>query len=438
MSEFQDIVLRALEKSQSLGAQKARISAYRGQSLSMSWRKNKVENMTSAGESQLSLTLFVDGRYGNYSTSDMRTESVEAFIARCIDITRLLEADSARDLADPSRYENRCSEDLETYDPASESMTPSAMIDYCRNLEALTYAHNEIPITEVSTEFAVEQTESFMATTNGFSGSRRGTIFSGATSIVLSDGEKKPSDYGVSYARYLSDLRSPQEIADEAARYGAMKLGQKKLASGNRTIILDSRVSSQMIRKYLTPLSGMSLVMKSSYFMDKIGEKVACERLDLRDEPWMKRGIGSMVYDGEGMSTKPTSIFDKGVLRQYFLNVYAANKLNMVPTIAHYSNLVLTPGARSLESMIADVKDGIYVTGLLGGNQDNVRGDFSHGIVGVAIENGALTTPISEMNITGNHTDLWHRLSEVGNDVRVDTMHRIPSVRLDDVAVSGN
>lgn len=438
MSDFQNIVARAIETAKKLGAQDARILAAQSTSMNMAWRKQKIETMTSATESALSLTLFVDGKFGRFSTSDMRPESVDAFIENCIKMTRLLEEDPARTLADPSRYENRSTDDLEIYDPKAESITPNDIVEYCKTLEALSLAHTEIPITDVTVEFEASLSSSFMAATNGFSGSRKSSVFSSGTSFVLTDGDKKPSDYSYSSARHFADLRTQQQIADECAKFCAMKLGQKKLPSANRTIIFDRRVASRMIQKFMSPLNGMSLVIKNSYFQDKLGQKLASDLLDITDNPLLKRGLRSSAFDAEGASLHPMPIFEKGTLKQFYLDTYAGNKLGMEPTTGDSSCLILTPGSRTLDAMIADVKDGIYVTSLLGGNQDNVRGDFSHGIVGVAIENGKLTTPVSEMNITGNHTDLWQRLSEVGNDVRTDTTHRIPSIRIDDISVSGS
>ncbi|MBQ9395138.1 MAG: TldD/PmbA family protein [Proteobacteria bacterium] len=438
MSDFQNIVAHAIETSKKLGAQDARILARQTSSMNMAWRKQKIETMTSATESSIILTLFVDGKYGQFLTSDMRAESLDAFIDNCIKMTRLLEEDPAQTLADPSRYENRSTDDLDIYDPKAEAMTPNDLVEYCKALEALSLAHTELPITDVTVEFEVSLNSSFMATTNGFSGDRKSTSFSGGTSFVLTDGDKKPSDHAYSSARYFDDLRTQQQLADDCARFCAMKLGQKKLPTANRTIIFDRRVASSLIQNYLSPLDGMALVLKSSYFQDKLGQKLASDLFDITDNPLIKRGLGSRTYDPEGVSLHPMPIFEKGTLKQYYLDTYASNKLGMTPTTGYNSSFVLTPGTRSLDEMIADVKDGIYVTGLLGGNQDNTRGDFSHGIVGVAIENGKLTTPVSEMNITGNHTDLWQHLSEVGNDVRTDTTHRIPSIRIDDIAVSGS
>ena len=176
---------------------------------------------------------------------------------------------------------------------------------------------------------------------------------------------------------------------------------------------------------------------KRSYFEGKIGANLGSGLLTLVDMPHLVRGLGSSPYDDEGMATRDATIFDKGVLKQYLLDNYCARKLDLEATSGSLNNLVMPKGERSLAAMIADVKDGIYVIGLLGGNKDNLRGDFSHGIVGVAIENGELTTPISEMNIDGNFTNLWQRLVEVGNDPSPYANYLIPSLRIDDVSVSG-
>ena len=437
MTQFHDIALNALESAKKLGAQGVKASIARQQNLEISWRQKKIENMSSAGESALSLSLYVDGKFGVYQTSDLRQEAVSEFIKKGIDMTRLLEEDPARQLADPELYKYRPQIDLEKYDQKVADYTPAQALDKCKELEELCMKHDEFPIIDVNVGFESSVGENYMAISNGFEGSSKSTYICLYADLIYADGERKPSGSDYTQCRFVEDLRSSQEIADKAAYFAKLKIGQKKLASGNRTLIFDRKASASMIDKFLSPLSGMSLVMKKSYFDGKIGQSLASELLDLHDEPLIKRGMGSRLYDGEGISAKSASIFEKGTLRQYLLNVYTANKLGLKPTSGSLSNLVLTPGTRSLEQMIADVKDGIYVLGLMGGNMDEVRGDFSHGIVGVAIENGKLTTPVSEMNITGNHTDLWKRLSEVGNDPNTESSKRIPSIRIDNVSVSG-
>ena len=93
--------------------------------------------------------------------------------------------------------------------------------------------------------------------------------------------------------------------------------------------------------------------------------------------------------------------------------------MGVEPTVNSPSLLVLKPGSKDLNGLVADVQKGIPVTGFNGGNCNSSSGDFSYGIEGFLIENGKLTQPVSEMNVTGNMITLWASLSAVGNDPRM-------------------
>lgn len=437
MSDMQMVLNYAMETAKKLGAQGVRAGISQAQSFSIDWRKQKIDQMQSDNTSSLFLNLFVDGRYGNFMTSDMRKESLETFIQKGIDMTRLLEADECRGLAEPEKYANRAEIDLDLYDAKIPDIKPEYHIDICKKIEELGYGRSELPVFDVQAFSGHSYSTYMLATSNGFFGTRKGSSCYNGLSIVLNDGDKKPSEGYSTSARYLSDLAPIETTVDIVAKYAAYTLGQKKLASGKRTVIMDRSAAARFLEKYLEPLYGMALVQKQSYFLDKIGQKMGSDLLTLIDMPHIVRGISSRLFDGEGISTHDASIFENGTLKQYFLDTYAARKLKLDVTSGSRTNLVLKPGSRSLEAMIADVKDGIYLTGFLGGNKDNVRGDFSYGITGVAIQDGKLTQNISEMNIDGNALDIWNRLVEVGNDPRLDNAVRVPSLRFDDVSFSG-
>jgi PmbA protein len=83
------------------------------------------------------------------------------------------------------------------------------------------------------------------------------------------------------------------------------------------------------------------------------------------------------------------------------------------------------------------MKKGILVTGFIGGNSNDTTGDFSFGIIGILVENGAPVKPVSEMNVSGNMIDFWNRLVEVGNDPWAYSSTRRPSMYFKDVQFSG-
>ncbi len=130
-------------------------------------------------------------------------------------------------------------------------------------------------------------------------------------------------------------------------------------------------------------------------------------------------------------------VFEKGVLKTYFIDTYNANKMGVDPTIANSSILTIGMGNKNCEQLIAGLDKGILVTGFNGGNSNSTTGDFSYGVEGFLIENGQLTQPISEMNITGNNLALFNNLVEIGNDPRPASSWQFPSMLFDGVDFSG-
>jgi len=438
---MKNIVQKALECAKKYGAQDAFASVGHGQSVDITWRKKKVENMSSSGTSSLSIDLYVDGRYSTHSTSDLRDESIEAFIKRGVEVTRLLEPDEFRALPDPSKYEGRTTADLKTVDPAVETMTPDNLISMCRELEDAALAHSEAPIQDVSSGASYDKNDYVSASSNGFSGERSTTTVSNYTEVVLKSPDGKvPSDYSYSYGHHKSDLLSSKTISDDAVKRALSCLNQKKLPTKSRTALFDNRAAVTLMNHYLGPIAGASIDQKQSYFLNKIGQKCGSDLLTLVDMPHIPGGPASRAYDSEGMATHDRVIFENGSLKQYNLSNYYARKLNLDVTSAAFTNLVM-PGSKdgkSLDELIKSVEDGILITGFLGGNKDAVRGDFSYGIVGIAIENGELTTPISEMDINGNFNTFWNNLSALGNNPYLYSKLMIPSLRIDDVVLSGS
>jgi len=94
-------------------------------------------------------------------------------------------------------------------------------------------------------------------------------------------------------------------------------------------------------------------------------------------------------------------------------------------------------GERNFDAILASVQKGIWVTNFNGGNSNPTTGDFSFGIEGFLIENGKTSTPLGEMNITGNMLSLWDSLTEAGNDPRETSSWRIPSLLFNNVNFSG-
>ncbi|RMG16723.1 MAG: TldD/PmbA family protein [Deltaproteobacteria bacterium] len=428
---------RAVELARRKGAEEVRATVQRGRSVSISVREGAVEKAQESVSTSLSLGIFVDERFSTHSTSDLRPDALERFVERAVAMTRLLSPDPYRRLPEPERYGPPPAEDLELYDPAHASLDTETRIAAAKAAESGARAQKG-PILSVTAGWSDVESESARVHSNGFSGTVRGTRFwVGAEVSVQDEGDRRPEDWHYEGARFRADLRDPEAIGARAAARALSRLGQRKLPSGTYTVVVENRVAGRLLGSLLAPLSGSALYLGKSFLKDRLGETIGAPTLSVVDDPLLPRGFGSRPFDGDGLPAARRTLFEGGVLRSYLLDVYYARKLGMEPTGGGTSNVVLLPGERDLDEIVAGVERGILVTGLLGGNADSTSGDFSHGIVGFSIEGGALAAPIGEMNIDGNHRDLWKRLAEVGSDPYPFSAMRVPTLRFDAVEVSG-
>jgi PmbA protein len=96
----------------------------------------------------------------------------------------------------------------------------------------------------------------------------------------------------------------------------------------------------------------------------------------------------------------------------------------------------LEAGTLSREALFADIKDGLYVTDLVGSGVNGVTGDYSRGAVGFWIENGQLAYPVSEITVAGNLKDMFKNLTP-GNDLELRYGVDAPTVRIEGMSVAG-
>ena len=414
------------------GCQAAKLVLYSNSNASFELRDAKMDRLQQASESGLSISLYVDGRYGSYSTNRLDKKELETFIKNGIESTRYLAVDEARVLPDASRYYKGGKPDLQLF----ETINPDDKVAIAR-ATAEEVLGKDSRIISVGTSYGDGESSSYRLTSNGFEGESKSTWFSLSADVALrGEGEARPSSYWYESALFYDKLVK-SGVGTKALERVLRKLGQKKVASGKYTMVVDPMNASNLLSPVLSALYGSALQQKNSFLLDKLNVKVGAGLLNLMDEPHLIGASGARYFDSEGVATERRSIFEEGVLKTYFIDTYNSKKMGVEPTVNSPSLLVLKPGNKDLNGLVADVQKGILVTGFNGGNCNSSSGDFSYGIEGFLIENGKLTQPVSEMNVTGNMITLWASLSAVGNDPRMSSSWRIPSLVFEGVDFSG-
>lgn len=422
------------------GANDVRAYVSRSREGEVEWRDGRLDRLRESTEVSLSVTLYVDGRYSSNSTSDLRPDAIERFLDETVAATRVLAKDPHRKLPDPARYAKRHQSDLGIWDEACAASTSGA--DRRKLAQELEQAARSAPgaseIVSVTASAGDGVSESATVCSNGMEGTMRGTTFSlYAETTVKDENNRKPVGWWYAVTRRRAALPSIESVGREATRRALLDRKAKPERSGKYPCVVENFVAGRLLRDLLSPLSGQAIQQKRSFLADKLGQKIASSVLTLTDEPWLVGGMASRAYDGEGMSTMPRPIIDKGVLRSFFLDTYYASKLGKEPTTGGSTNLVFTQGRRDLAGLLGGMGKGILVTGFTGGNANSATGDFSLGIRGQWIEDGKPVRPLAEMNLAGNLLDLWNHLAELGSDPFPYAAIRVPSLRFDAVQFSG-
>jgi PmbA protein len=243
-------------------------------------------------------------------------------------------------------------------------------------------------------------------------------------------------------------LDSPEEIGRIAAQRAVRRLGARRVSTVEAPVIFDPDMAASLVRHIAGAVSGPSLYRGASFLVGKLGAKIAVPGITIVDDGTRPGALGSRPFDGEGLPVRRTVIVDKGVLSSYVLDTYSGRKLGL-PSTHHAArdgsgvsvsttNLYLAAGETKPADMIKSVKNGLYVTELIGFGVSGVTGDYSRGAVGIWIENGELAYPVEELTVAGNLLEMWNAVDAVGNDLVFRDRTSAPTLLIGRMVIAGS
>jgi PmbA protein len=254
-------------------------------------------------------------------------------------------------------------------------------------------------------------------------------------------------DYDYSYAVHLSDLEDPALLGHRAGERAVARLNPTRPKTARLPVVYDPRVAASLLGHLAGAINGSAVARGTSFLKDRLGQRVMPAGLTVVDDPTRHRGLRSRPFDGEGMKGERRNIVEDGVLTTWILDWRSARQLNMAST-GHASrgtggppspsptNLWLEPGAVTPDALMADIREGLYVTELIGMGVNGVTGDYSRGAAGFMIRDGALAEPVSEITIAGNVRDMLLNLA-AADDLVFKRGTDAPTVRVEGLTVAG-
>ena len=428
----------AMAAAQAAGAPAASVSTWWRRSLSVKHRERRIEKLQESTSMGLSLSVYLDGRFAVNTTNDLRPEQLQRFVGDAVATARYTSADPHRTLPDPALYEGQADVDLLAFDGATAGLTFQEMLPRVREAEEAALTTGGDAVISVTASGGMGHVVGALVQSNGFEGTRESSsVYVGASVTVRDEGERRPAAGSYASARAVADLPEASGLGDDGARRALDRRGEAKVSTRVAPMVVENRAARRLVGRLTWPLMGRALQQRRSMFEGRLGKKLFNRRFSLVDDPHIFRGLGSRLYDGEGIATRRRPVFDNGKLRSYFIDTYYGNKLGTPATSGGTTNLVVTPGKRDPSALIAAAEGGIYVQGFLGGNADSTTGDFSFGIRGRLIEGGQLGARVNEMNATGNLIELFGNFVEAADDPYPYSSLLCPTLSFADVQLSG-
>lgn len=445
---YAQLAADVLAHAKRCGATEADILVADGETLSVQVRVGSVDRLTKAREKRLGLRVFVGKRSAATSTSDFSRESLDRLVSETCQLAKAVVEDPVSGLPEASQLAAD-RPDLDLYDDTK--LDTESQIDWAKRAEAAAFAADRRVTNSEGAEFDSSSGRAVLANSHGFVGEYRSSSFSLSVSPIAteSDNGAMQRDSWYDIQRKLHRLASAESVGQEAAQRAVRRLGARKVATRRVPVVFDQETAGSLLGNLCSAVSGYGLYKRASFLLDQLGERVASDAITVYDDGRMAGGLGSRPFDGEGLATRKNTIVERGVLKSYLLDTYSGKKLGLASTgnasrsvgespSVGPTNFYLVPGMKSAEEIVGSVKEGLYVTELIGFGINMVTGDYSRGACGFWIENGELAYPVEEITIAGNLKQMLKDIELVGSDLVFRSRVASPTVKIAEMMVAGN
>jgi PmbA protein len=436
-----------IKQAQALGATDAECTISEGDEFSASVRMGELETLKDAGSRGAGLRVLIGKRMGSSYTSDLTPAGIRQMVHSAIDLAGLTTEDPFSGLPDSEEL-GSIQGDLRLFSNRTAELPTEQRISVAKRAEAAALAVDPRITNSEGASFDSSVGGRVFANSRGFIGSYRTSYCSVTAVPVATQNGSMERDYWFTIARDYSTLEEPESVGRKAAERALRRLGATKVDTQRVPVIFEPRIARSLLGNIFDAIDGRSIYRNASFLAGKLGQKIASEKITVIDDGTLPGLFGTQPFDDEGVPTRRTPIIENGVLKNYLLNTYTARKLGMKTTgnasrgitgnagIGH-GNFYLEAGDRAPEDIVRGVKNGLFVTELIGSAVNTVTGDYSRGAVGMWIRNGELAFPVSEVTIAGTLQEMLNGIAEIGNDLEFRGSLSAPTIMLGEMTVAG-
>jgi PmbA protein len=436
----QQLVQRCLKK----GADAAEVYVESNRELSLEVRNGEIETVQEAASAGAGIRVLIGGRLAFASVNDLREATLEDAIGRAVGFAKITTADPDHVLPeDPTTVEV-----AGLYDPDIAVTPLDRKIELIKAVEIA--AMKDARITKsAGSAYGEGESEVFIANSTGLLKTSRASGCSFGVSVVAEKGEQKSSGGEYCGRRFFADLKTPEEVAEKAARKAYETLDPKKVKTQKAAVIFDCDVAGTLLAGILSAVNGERVLQGASFLGPKLNQKIASDLLTVTDDGLRPKGPASAPFDGEGVTTQTRVIVEAGVLKGFLYNTIIGKKAGVkstgnasrggfasLPGIGPH-NFVMSPGQAKPEDIVKATKSGLLLKEVTGYGINPVNGQFSGGASGFWIENGKIAFPVIGLTIAGSAEEMFNGIDMVADDVDLNRGLAAPTFRIKLMQIGG-
>lgn len=410
---------------------------------SVSYRMGNLEDVERAEAADLGLRVFVGRRVAFVSSTDLSADALAALPERAIAMARLAPEDEFACLA-PRELLAKDWPALDLEDPSEPPA--DRLIEQARAVEGAALAVSGVTNSEGGGA-SFGRSAVTLVTSEGFAGQYAGTSHSIGVAVLAGEGTGMERDYDSASARHGGDLESAEAVGRHAGERTVKRLAPRKVKSQAVPVVFDPRVSAGLIGHFAGAISGAAIARGVSFLKEFMGKEVFAPHITIIDDPHRVRGLRSKPFDGEGVRNGRRAFIEKGVLTSWILDCASARQLKLAttghaargtggPPAPAPTNFYMEAGSATPAELMSDIKQGFYVTELMGMGVNGVTGDYSRGAAGFWIENGEIAYPVSEVTIAGNLKEMFRAITPA-NDLVFRYGTNAPTLRVEGMTIAG-
>ena len=420
---------KVVDAGQKLGAEYVDVLAQRLFTTTLTIKDSRVEAVKKGIENGAAVRVFVNGAWGFASMGTLENRSLINSVAEAYKMAKAasLQVKTPGKLADSRTVEAKVTVKPKK-DPKEVSMKEKidlllaedrTIFDYDKRIKSCTINYMDIAKTDYFTNSFgtyIEQGKLYL--------------------LLMSVATAKEADIltishdliGYTSGFEVFDTETPEVIGCRVAKRAVDQLKAKKPKGGTFPAVIGPKVIGIFAHEAFGHLAEADLTLSGSVLIDKLGKKVASEKVTIYDDGTLDGAFGSFKYDDEGVPTQKTTLIKNGEIVGLMHNLETAHKFGTKPTgnaraedfryepIIRMRNTYLASGDQSFEELLEEIKFGYYIKDYRGG-QANLDGTFQVGVQeAYEIVDGELGRPVRNVSFSGNTLETLHKVDALGKD----------------------